>query len=86
MLESHVENGLYNDKIPAGVPQGQKVLHKPGWINNKNLVCYNSLIIFSKDEKPYFLTNMSKFIPVDNQAEVFAALTKMISDYNEENL
>lgn len=85
-LESHFENGLYNDKIPAGVHQGQKVLHKPGWINNKNLVCCDSTIIFSKDEKPYFLTIMSKFIPVDNQAEVFATLTKMINDYNEENL
>lgn len=50
--------GIYNDKIPAGVPS-LRVLHKPGWIPYK-LICNDEAIIYDKNNNPYFLAVMSQ--------------------------
>ncbi len=76
----YFSSGIYNDKIPAGVPS-LRVLHKPGWIPYK-LICNDEAIIYDKNDKPYFLAIMSQGIPEEKQSEFFKTLSSKIYDYH----
>lgn len=78
MIKSFYSSGIYNDKIPAGVPN-LTVFHKPGWIPSK-LICVDEAIIFDENNQPYFWVIMSKGIPQEKQAEFFQALTAKINE------
>lgn len=80
MIKSFYSSGIYNDKIPAGVPN-LTVFHKPGWIPSK-LICADEAIIFDENNQPYFLAIMSQGIPQEKQAEFFQALTAKINEYH----
>ncbi len=80
MIKSFYSSGIYNDKIPAGVPN-LTVFHKPGWIPSK-LICADEAIIFDENNQPYFSAIMSQGIPQEKQAEFFQALTAKINEYH----
>lgn len=78
--EIYFSSGIYNDKIPAGVPS-LHVLHKPGWIPYK-LICNDEAIIYDEGNEPYFLAIMSQGIPEEEQPIFFQTLTSKIHEYH----
>lgn len=78
--ETYFSTGVYNDKIPAGVPS-LHVLHKPGWIPRK-LICNDMAIIYDETNNPYFLVIMSQGIPMEEQPIFFQTLTSKIHKYH----
>lgn len=75
-------SGIYNDKIPQGIPKNLSILHKPGWIPAK-LVCNDEAIIYDENGNPYILVIMSKGIKLNNQCEFFKTLTSKIHEYHK---
>lgn len=76
----YFSTGVYNDKIPAGVPL-LNVLHKPGWIPSE-LICNDEAIIYDEDNQPYLLVIMSQGIPGEEQSTFFQMLTSKIHEYH----
>lgn len=76
----YFSTGIYNDKIPAGVPN-LRVLHKPGWIPEK-LICNDEAIVYDENNQPYFLAIMSQDIPETEQPAFFQKLTAKIHKYH----
>jgi beta-lactamase class A len=60
----------YNDGIPAGVPPGVRVAHKPGW--NPELY-HDAAIVLPEGRKPYILVVMTQGIVNENDAHALVA-------------
>lgn len=72
----NLSGSIYEDRIPAGLPSGTKVIHKVGTGDG---VWGDAGIVMAP--KPFVLVIMNKDVDFDEAGEIVAKATKMVWEY-----
>jgi len=72
----------FDDKIPAGLPEGVQVAHKTGWITE---ISHDAGVVFPPEAPPYVLVVLTRGFEADEDANrVITEISRRIYRYHTE--